>query len=492
MTAHPVKILFLASEVESLAKTGGLADVAKALPLALKEHGQDVRIIMPFYKTINRHDEAEKLLDLCLHTGNDCQDINYAVYQLMLEDVPVYLIQQHNYFERDQLYSEGEFAYDDNGERFTFFSRAIFQVSEALGFKPDIFHCNDWHTALVPYLLKQKYGHHPFFCNSKSVLSIHNAAFQGIFEKHQFQLLEDLADGLTDQILDGYNCINLLKAGIRFADKINAVSPTYAEELLTRLGSHGLCDYFQQRRSDLVGILNGCEYSDWDPATDKFIPVNYSSSDLSGKSVCRQALQVKTDLAQLDVPIFGMVCRLTEQKGFYLLLPALEQFLRHRVQVIIVGTGDSGIVAELQTLQQKWPDKLRFIHAYSNELAHLVEAGADFFLMPSLFEPCGLNQMYSLAYGTLPIVRGVGGLKDTVNDYDEQPEQATGHIFYDPEPADLLNILRRALLLYLEHPEEFQAMRHRAMLSRFNWQQSVWQYEALYNEALNVNPIQQP
>ncbi|WP_432454107.1 MULTISPECIES: glycogen synthase GlgA [unclassified Agarivorans] len=490
MTAHPVRILFLASEVESLAKTGGLADVAKALPLALKEHGQDVRIIMPFYKTLKRHDEAEKLLDLRLHTANHIDDIEYSVYRLMLEDVPVYLIKQPAYFDRDQLYSEGEFAYDDNGERFSFFSRAVFQVAKALDFKPDIFHCNDWHTALVPYLLKQKYAHHPFFCNSKSVLTIHNAAFQGIFEKHQFHLLEGLADGLVDQILDGYNCINLLKAGIRFADKINAVSANYAQELLTRLGSHGLCDYFEQRRADLVGILNGCDYSDWDPKTDQLIPSNYSQSDLSGKAVCRQALQLNADLPQTNAPIFGMVCRLTEQKGFYLLLPALEQFLRHNVQVIIVGTGDSGIVAKLQTLEQQWPNKLRFIHAFSNELAHLVEAGADFFLMPSLFEPCGLNQMYSLAYGTLPIVRGVGGLKDTVTDFDEDPLKATGHIFYDPEPADLLNTLRRALLLYLEDYEAFKAMRHRAMESLFHWQQSVWQYEALYNEALNVEPVQ--
>ncbi len=483
IVSSSANILFVASEVESLAKTGGLADVAKALPLALQRHGQDVRLIMPFYKTLKRREEATKLLDLQLPSDQPDQPFHYSVYQLKLGDVPVYLLEHQEYFERDGLYGEGEFGYDDNGERFAFFSRAVFQVCEALQFKPDILHCNDWHTGLIPFLLKVRFAQHPFFCNTKSILTIHNAAFQGIFERRQFDRLEGASEGLVDQLLDNFHCVNLLKAGIRFADKINAVSPNYAQELLTRLGSHGLGDVFMERQADLVGILNGCDYSDWDPASDKLLPFNYSLDDISGKQKCRDELQRKTDLESLPVPIFGMVCRLTEQKGFYLLLPALEHFLRHNVQVVIVGTGDSQIAAALEQLQLRYPRKLRFINAYSNELAHLIEAGADFFLMPSLFEPCGLNQMYSLAYGTLPIVRGVGGLNDTVVDYDQDPEKATGHIFYEPESSDLLNTLRRALLLYLEHPEEFSAMRQRAMQTRFGWEESVEQYLELYHQA---------
>ncbi|RKF18499.1 glycogen synthase GlgA [Alginatibacterium sediminis] len=469
------KILFVASEVESLAKTGGLADVAKALPLALKEQGFDVRIVMPFYKSINRREQAKSIASYQSHT------IGFGISELKIADVPVYLVEHDDYFLRDELYTENGHGFADNGERFSFFSQAVFPLCETLDFKPDIIHCNDWHTGLVPFLLEKQYRGSEFFKDTRSVITIHNAAYQGIFPGQQFAKLESQLN--IDELYEDHHAVNMLKTGIRFANKINAVSPSYAAELLTHLGSHGLSDILNERADDLSGILNGCDYSDWDPQTDPYLPSNYSQSDMSGKTVCRQSLQIKVGLEQNDVAIFGVVARLTEQKGFHMLIEALEDFLIHDVQVIIVGTGDPKLASQLHQLSQQYPQKLAFIEAYSNELAHLIEAGSDFFLMPSVFEPCGLNQMYSLAYATLPIVRAVGGLKDTVIDYDQNPEQATGFVFEQPSGQTLLNSLRRALLLYLEHPDAIQDMCDRAIQTRFLWQDSLPQYTELYKQA---------
>lgn len=486
MSNHKLKILFVASEVESFAKTGGLADVAKALPLALKARGHDVRIMMPFYRTIAGGDQAEFICNQTLHTSQ-CGEVNYAIRKLHLEEVPVYGIDSMHYFDRAGLYGEGNHAYGDNGERFAFFSEAILHSCDSLDFTPDIIHCNDWHTSLVPFLLKTRYQDHSRYSQTKSILSCHNAAYQGIFNKSQLAITPEIQHCTDSRMLENFSYVNYLKVGVLYADKVNAVSPNYASELLTPLGSHGMSHIFAERSADFEGIINGCDYNDWSPETDTFIPANYDANDLSGKATCKASLQQEVGLAQdPDLPIFGMVCRLTEQKGFQILVPALEAFLVHKVQVVIVGTGDPVLTKQLQQLEQKFADKFKFINAYSNALSHLVEAGADFFLMPSLFEPCGLNQLYSLAYGTLPIVRGVGGLKDTVNDYDEDPKTANGFIFYEPEPTDLLNILRRVLLLYIEQPAEMQRIKQQAMACHFYWSDSVVDYERLYAKALQL------
>jgi len=480
-----LSILFATSEMEGLAKTGGLADVAKALPLHLSEHGHDVRICMPYYKTLKKKDKTEWVADLQVPVAQHGQPgIRFSVRQLVFEKATVYLIDCPAFFDRDGLYDDGHHAYQDNGYRFLFFSMACLVTAKELGFCPDIIHCNDWHTALIPYLLRYQLTHESCFKHSKTVLTIHNAAYQGIFEKSQLGLAPAVANCGIDKVLEGHNSLNFLKCGVLFADKINGVSPSYASELLTPLGSHGMSHIFQERAGDLCGILNGADYKDWDPHTDPHLPVNYDADDLGGKAQCKQALQLQVGLPEKPVPLFGMICRLTEQKGFYMLLPALEQFLKHRIQVVLVGTGERSIARELERLATLYPDKLKFINAYNDELAHLVEAGADFFLMPSVFEPCGLNQIYSLSYGTLPIVRGVGGLKDTVIDYDSDPQQATGFIFSDPSDKDLLNMLRRVLLLYLEQPEEIEHLRQHAMQTRFDWVEASRQYEQLYRQAL--------
>lgn len=485
MATNKLSVLFVASEVEGLIKSGGLADVAKALPQALQNLQQDVRITIPAYTGIEQLADADLVLDTELmswpHTA-------YRVLKLNLGDNPVYLIDCPPYFDRPSMYAENNQAYTDNGERFAFFSAACLDMLPKLGFKPDIVHANDWHTGLVPFLLKHRYGDDPFFADTRSVISIHNAVFKGVFSYDDVQCLPEFHSRNVPDAAVSATHITMLKAGVMNADKINAVSPTYAEELKTELGSHGMAWEFQQRSDDLVGILNGCDYTAWSPETDRYLPLNYRANRQSmvrGKNACKKALQEKLGLTLSDCAMFGMVCRLTQQKGVHYLLPALTDFLKHNVQLVIVGTGDPVLAAQLKEVSAQFSDKFVFVEAYDNELAHLVEAGSDFFLMPSEFEPCGLNQIYSMAYGTLPIVRGVGGLKDSVSDYDVDPSSATGFVFNDPTPQALLLVMLRALLLYSQNMTEVRRVQLYAMQKDFCWHKAAQEYLALYRDALN-------
>lgn len=472
-----MKILFVVSEVEDLAKTGGLADVAKALPIALTKLGHDVRIVKPYYKSIA---DKYQLDDICPKQQLHANDRHYqfGIKQLTLESVPVYCIDYPQYFARDGLYSDDYHAYGDNAERFAFFADAALQTAKAINFQPDIVHCNDWHTALTPYFMHA--DNSGFFANSKSVFTIHNGAFQGTHELADIPYL--LPQHELHSQLDG-NALNFVRIGIRYANKINAVSPNYARELLTPLGSHNLYNEFQARRTDVSGILNGCDYQQWDPATDQHLPSNYNADKPDGKTLCKSSLQSEMGLpVDESIPLIGMVCRLTEQKGFGYILPVLTHLMQHNVQLLIIGTGDPSISDVLELNAEQHPEKFVFRNDFNVKHAHMLEAGCDFFLMPSLFEPCGLNQMYSLAFGTIPIVRAVGGLKDTVQDLQELPEQATGFVFEQPDSSALLNCVRRALLFYHEYPEAFAQMRDRAMHTRFTWDDASLQYQSLYQQ----------
>ncbi|MGR5446222.1 glycogen synthase GlgA [Vibrio jasicida] len=485
MATNNLSVLFVASEVEGLIKSGGLADVAKALPEALQNLQQDVRITIPAYTAIERLAEAELELDTELaHWPYTA----YKVLKLNLGDNPVYLIDCPPYFNRPSMYAENNQAYTDNGERFAFFSAACLDMLPKLGFQPDIVHANDWHTGLVPFLLKHRYGNEAFFAKTRSVISIHNAVFKGVFSYDDVQCLPEFHSRNVPDAAVSATHITMLKAGVMNADKINAVSPTYAEELKTELGSHGMAWEFQQRAGDLVGILNGCDYGTWSPETDSNLPLNYKANRQSmvrGKNACKKALQERLGLEESDNAMFGMVCRLTQQKGVHYLLPALADFLKHNVQLVVVGTGDPVLAAQLRDVAAQFASKFVFVEAYDNELAHLVEAGSDFFLMPSEFEPCGLNQIYSMAYGTLPIVRGVGGLKDSVNDYDVDPADATGFVFYEPTPQGLLLSMLRALLLYAQNVTEVRRVQLHAMQKDFCWRKAAEEYLQLYRAALN-------
>ncbi|QJR82827.1 glycogen synthase GlgA [Alteromonas pelagimontana] len=475
-----MKIVFAISEVEDLVKTGGLADVGKALPLALKAAGHEVVIIMPYYKAIA---EQYALADACSQQTvfTESQVYPFAIKQLNWNGIDVYFVDYPEYFARDGLYSNAYEAYSDNGERFSFFAGAVLTTLQALSYQADIIHCHDWHTAMLPYLMT--YERSGFFTETKTVFTLHNAAFQGVHKLDDIPFLRH-HPGILAQVHGGY--INMLQTGINFANKITTVSPNYAQELLTDLGSHGLHERLVSRQGDLSGILNGCDYGQWDPSDDPYLPENFSVDNIYGKKTCKRVLQSKSGLPEREnVPLFGMVCRLTEQKGFGYLLPILDELMHHNIQMVIVGTGDPKVCMDLGEFAQKNAEKFAFINGFSTEHAHLVEAGADFFLMPSQFEPCGLNQMYSLAYGTIPVVRAVGGLKDTVIDQQQDPANATGFAFEPPYPAALLSCVRRALLFYYEHPENFREMQERGMRTRFTWDRAAEEYSALYKQAMD-------
>ncbi len=484
MATKNLSILFVASEVEGLIKSGGLADVAKALPEALLELEHDVRITLPAYQKIAGIESAPVVLETKL---SHWPHTEYKVRELRVAGVLAYAIDCPGYFNRPEMYAESNQAYDDNGERFAFFSAACLDMLPKLNFQPEIVHANDWHTGLVPFLLTHRYANEDFYSGMKSVLSVHNSVFKGVFSYDELQCVPEFHGRYAPDAAVSLTHISMLKAGVLNADKINAVSPTYAEELKTELGSHGMAAEFQARADDLVGILNGCDYSSWNPETDALIPANYCAdkeSMVNGKAGCKRSLQERAGLERKDVAMYGMVCRLTNQKGVHYLLPILSQFLKFDLQLVIVGTGEPALAAKLREVESQHSDKFKFIEAYDNGLAHLVEAGSDIFLMPSEFEPCGLNQIYSMAYGTLPIVRGVGGLKDSVNDYDENPEQATGFVFMQPEPQDLLLTLQRSLLLYAQQPDEFRRVQLQAMGQNFCWNKAANEYVALYQQAL--------
>lgn len=470
-----MKILFVVSEVEDLVKTGGLADVGKALPLALADMGHEVTIVMPYYKQLaDKFDATDCCTKQTLFSGH--KPYEFAVKSLTLEGLRVLAVDYPEYFYRKGLYSDDYHAYADNAERFAFFANAALQAAKAVDFQPDIVHCNDWHTALTPYFVS--IDDSGFFAHAKTIFTIHNGAYQGT---HRFSDIPYLQPHYQfHSQLDG-DALNFVRMGIRYANKINAVSPNYAQELLTPLGSHNLYSEFQNRRTDVSGILNGCDYSQWDPINDPHIAKNYHHADLTGKNTCKEALQKELKLPKKpNVPIIGMVCRLTEQKGFGFILPMLERLMQHDMQIAIIGTGDPQISQFLRDVAKKYPKKMAFVEDFSVRVSHVIEAGSDFFLMPSLFEPCGLNQMYSLAYGTLPIVRAVGGLTDTVIDLAEDPKNATGFIFEQPDGNTLLSCIQRALLFYHEAPKVFVLTQQRAMQSRFTWETAAQEYQALY------------
>ncbi|WP_117233239.1 glycogen synthase GlgA [Vibrio maerlii] len=473
-------VLFVASEVEGIIKSGGLADVAKSLPEALLKLNYDVRIAMPAYHKIAGLQDAEVLLETALDA---VPYTPYRVLKLEVAGIDVFAIDCPQYFGRAEMYAENNQAYRDNGERFSFFSAASLDMLPKLGFQPDVVHANDWHTGFVPFLLKYRYSKQCFYREMKSVLTIHNAVFQGVFSYDELGEIPEFANRWSPEAAVSETHVSMLRAGVLTAHKVNAVSPTYAHELQTELGSHGMAYEFQSREADLHGILNGCDYGAWNPEVDEYLPKTYKANQQSmarGKKACRIELQKQLGLPQEEVAVYGMVCRLTHQKGVHYLLPILDRFLKNDLQMVIVGTGDPKLAVQLHHIAERYPEKFVFVEAYNNQLAHLVEAASDFFVMPSEFEPCGLNQIYSMAYGTLPIVRAVGGLKDSVADYDTDPESATGFVYESPDPEALLTVMQRSLLLYCQNRKEVKRVQLHAMKQTFCWDDAADKYHEMY------------
>lgn len=482
-----LKIVMISSEVVPYAKTGGLADVVGALPQVLQRMGHEVIVVMPRYGSIDgaRHGLRRFWDGMGVWMGNTQEWC--AVDVADNDGVPTYFIESDKYFARAGLYHDDNYNdYDDNPRRFGFLTRAGLQLCQDLGFAPDIVHVHDWQTALAAAYLKIWHWNDPILGAAASVLTIHNIAYQGKYSAANYDYLGLQWGNFTPAKFEDYGAINFLKGGIAYADVVNTVSPTYANETRTPALGYGLAPYLNDRGDDYVGILNGVDYTQWNPAVDKLIPARYSSDNMAGKRICKAELQRRFQLdVHPNVPIVGVVSRLVAQKGLDLLAATIERIVNTMVvQFVILGSGDKGLEAYYAGLAARYPGRIGSFIGYNNQLAHQIEAGADFFIMPSLYEPCGLNQIYSLKYGTLPIVRATGGLDDTVQQYQEATGEGTGFKFWEPSPSAIYYTVGWAVSTWYDRPHHIAKMVHTAMQQDYSWEKSAAQYVALYAQAL--------
>lgn len=484
-----LKIVMIASECVPFVKTGGLADVVGALPKALKEMGHEVSVILPKYAKIDT--DRFQLRRLQNNLGvwmGEGQEEWCAVDVASLEGgVPVYFIENWKYFGREGVYNDANNRdYTDNARRFAFFSRAALQLCIDRNFAPDIIHAHDWQSALICAYQKIWHWNNPVLGPAASILTIHNIQYQGIFSREHFPYLGLSWQNFTPDKLEDHGNINFLKAGIYYADIVNTVSPTYAFETRTSDLGQGMGHSLYLKGDRYVGILNGVDYTDWNPETDKLIPANYSSDDMSGKAVCKAELQKAFNLeVDPSIPIIGVVSRLADQKGLDLLYEAIHPAINTmRVQFVVLGSGDKNLEGKYDVLPRLYPGRAGVFIGYDNTRAHWIEAGSDFFIMPSRFEPCGLNQMYSLRYGTLPIVRNTGGLADTVEQYIEHSGEGTGFKYEDNTPNSIYNTIGWAVSTFYDRKRHMETMIERAMQSRFDWNLSAQTYEEVYRKAL--------
>jgi starch synthase len=492
-----VKIVMATSEAVPFAKTGGLADVCGALPLELQRLGHQVTVVMPAYRSVF---QAGALIEpagvqLKIPVGRQMVSGRLLRGRFPGSDLRVYFVDQPSYFDRDHLYQVGGRDYPDNCERFVFFSRAVLEAVRLLELDVDILHCNDWQTGLVPAYHKIEYRSVPRFERCASLITVHNLSYQGVFW-HWDMLLTGLDWKYFNwHQMEFFGQLNLLKTGLVFADAINTVSPRYAEEIQTAPLGSGLEGVLQQRRNVLSGIINGVDYSQWSPECDPNLPTKYGPANVrEGKAKCRAALQQEFGLPRDSVgsagggaPVVAFVGRLVEQKGIDLIVPAIAEWVQSsNVQWVILGTGEPKYQEQLQTLAQRHPQKVAVKFEFSERLAHLIEAGADMFLMPSRFEPCGLSQLYSLKYGTVPVVRATGGLVDSVTNVTDETlaaRTATGFSFHDYSSFALSETLRRAVALFAK-PEVWSALMTTGMKQDWSWGRSAREYVALYERML--------
>ncbi|MFH1878700.1 MAG: glycogen/starch synthase [Candidatus Omnitrophota bacterium] len=479
-------ILFTASEAVPFCKSGGLADVCGALPKTLKQFGHDIMIVLPRYGCVDKdkHNIELALAPMGVPIGGSV--LWCGVYRTEIDGLPVYFIEHDNFFGRSGLYDDGKHEYYDNAERYGFFSSACIQLCRDLNFRPDIIHCNDWQTALIPAYLKTTAKNDPFFRDTATVFSIHNIAYQGKFDSAYYPFLGLGGDNFVPDIFEDSGSVNFMKGAVFYSDCINTVSPSYAGEILSEPGGNGISIFLNRRRDDLFGILNGVDYDHWNPETDSLIPVNYSASDLSGKALCKKHLQREFMLEENPgIPVIGIVSRFVRQKGLHLLAPIIKNIMRDMiVQFVFLGSGEKRMEDFFGGLPAEFPGAIGAWIGYNERKAHMIEAGADFFLMPSLYEPCGLNQVYSMKYGTLPIVRDTGGLKDTVRQYNEKDGTGTGFIFHDLNPWAVYYTTGWAVSTYYDRPGHMKRMKRQAMKAHFSWVDSAREYEKLYEQAL--------
>jgi starch synthase len=481
-----MNLLFAATECAPFFKTGGLGDVLGALPKELARQGHDVRVALPYFSkqlSSEYQDQLTEVARLSVYVGWRKQ---YAgIYQIKQEGVTYYFIDNPYYFKRAKFYD-----YADDGERFAFFCQAAIEMIASLDFIPDIFHVNDWHTAMIPVLLKEKYQDNQQLSSIKTVFTIHNIMFQGNFGK---ELLEEVfgMDGhaYQEEGLRSGDHINYLKGAIYYSDLVTTVSPTYAEEIQTEEFGYGLNKDLQSIQHKLTGIVNGIDYDVYNPETDRTIPHTFSLEDFSGKAKNKAALQERVGLPQdPNVALVGLVTRLDEQKGIQLVVEAMDELVDTcDFQFVVLGTGKPYFEESLEKYTEQYPSQVKAIVDFDIELAQWIYAGSDLFLMPSKFEPCGLSQLNSLRYGTLPIVHKTGGLADTVASYEEASQEGTGFVFETFDAATMVETVKNALNVYYEHPKQWQTMLENAMTKNNSWEKSAQQYLSHYKELIETN-----
>lgn len=479
-----MKILIASPEIFPFVKTGGLADVTGALPKALRDLGVDVRVVLPKHKGIEELGFPMRYRNHRISCQVSQSFVDAEIVESEYDGITAYLVEKDEYYYRDYLYSTPDGDYLDNAERFIFFAKSILETIKVTGFVPDVLHCNDWETSLAPVFLETLYKTDPELAKVATLLTIHNLGYQGIFWHYDMHLLNIGWEYFTPESLEFFGHINFLKGGIVFSDILNTVSKQYSREIQTPEFGCGLDGILTTRREDLYGIVNGIDYNDWNPETDKFLPVNYGVGDPAKKAVCKKALQQAFDLpADPGVPLAATISRLADQKGFDLISDAMEEMAALGMQYVILGTGERKYHDLLTQLAKKYPGAFSVKIAYDNALAHLIEAGSDLFLMPSRYEPCGLNQLYSLKYGTVPVVRGVGGLEDTIIDYTTAPQTGTGFKFYEYTKEAMLDAIDRALSLYRDK-KAWPDLVARCMKEDFSWGKSAREYGELYKKAI--------
>lgn len=457
-----MKIVFCASEVVPFAKTGGLADVCGSLPPALEKLGHEVIIITPRYK-------ASKI------------SMPSPIVRIG-ENVKVYFIEHSQYFGREGLYGDASGDYKDNLERFAYFCHAALKLLKEIKFRPDIVHCHDWHTSLIPILLKTKYGDDDFFKKTKSVLTIHNLAYQGVFPKSQYSKLNVEGHLFHTQGLEFYDQINVLKGGLIFSDAITTVSPQYAKEIQTDAFGCGLEGVLRNRVNDVHGILNGLDYDAWNPSDDPFLETPFSAANIEDKAQNKAALQALMGVVvSKNTPLFGFVARLCHQKGLDLIIDAMNEVLSLGAQVVITGHGDKRYHRMLEECASYYPDRVGLHLKFDEPVAHKVYAGSDFFLMPSVFEPCGLGQMIALRYGSIPIVYRTGGLADTIRLYDVIHQTGNGFVFTEYSKPSFVRAVAEAVKTY-KHKLHMDFLLAQAMRIRFSWDKSAKDYVRIYQK----------
>jgi len=485
-----LKICFAASEIAPFAKTGGLADVSAALPLELHRQGHDVRQFMPCYAGIQSEgamlEPVDFARDIPLEMGPRTMHFTLRTAALPGSNLPVYFVDYPELYHRGSIYTDDP----DEYRRFAFFCHAVIHACQHMGWAPDIIHSNDWHTALMPFLTRSRYSWDALFARSRHLFTIHNIGYQGVFPA---ACVDELGLGRWAHLLDQDDlragCVNFLRTGLIYADAITTVSPTYAREIQTDAYGMGLDGLLRARSDRLLGILNGVDYAEWSPQKDRHIRHRYSPTRLAGKEKNKQHLLTELGLpAGGSAPLFGMVSRLTAQKGIDLCMTVMPEFLaRENAMLVVLGSGEARYEEFFTRLQQRFPDRALFYRGYNEELAHWIEAGADFFVMPSRYEPSGLNQMFSLKYGTLPVVRRTGGLADSVQEFDPRDGTGTGFVFDHYTPQGLGWALEQALELYRK-PKLLRTARKNAMAVDHSWNRRTKEYVDLYRKLVTEAP----